>query len=342
MYKKILPALLLMASAHVSSAQSILTGANFNPVIGDQFVSVNSDTSGIYPGAAGAGITWDFSTLLDSVSSDTGLAVLPSTTAAGVGFASSTYAVTTGASSIATAYYTATSSKLSQNGIYASLTSGSTYTDPIDVMRYPFTYTNTYTDTYAGTIIFSSVPVATHGSVTVTCDAYGTLKLPHGNTHTNVLRVHTTQQYIDSANLFGTGTIDTFQIETYTWYEPNYHSALMTIATGTSTAGNYKQVSYESKQLAASVPALSGMASLVSLFPNPAHNELNIEYKTTNLQQVNISLTDMLGREVATIATAATQGSQHITYSTVSLPRGTYLVRITSNGETETRKIQLL
>ena len=340
MYKKLLPALLFSAVSFASYGQiSILTGANFNPVIGDKFISANSDTTGINQGSAGASITWNFSSILDSVSSDTGYAVLPSTTIAGSGFTSSTYAVTNGTTGVA-AYYFANSSSLTQNGIYTA-TSGVVYTDPMDVLRYPFTYGSTFTDTYAGTIVVGSTLVPTHGTTTVTCDGYGTLKLPHGNTHPNVLRVHTAQQYIDSANIFGVGVNDTFQVVTYTWYEPGYHTAIMTIATGTSPAGNFKQVSYESKQIAAAVPVVPGIVSSVQVFPNPAHDVLNVQYTTVNTELVHITLVDVLGRVVAA-KNSATQGMQNISFNTSSLPKGTYVVRITANEEVITGKIELL
>jgi Secretion system C-terminal sorting domain len=340
--KLLISALLCTACISASAQGPTLTASTNNPVIGDQFISINSDTAHISQGAAGANITWDFSTALDSISSDTGTAVTPNSTSGyGTGyFSASTFAVATGASA-SVAYYSATSAKLSQDGLYlpASL-SAVTYSDPMDVLQYPMSYGSSFTDTYAGNIYYSSLtPIASHGSVTVVADGYGILKLPHGNTHSNVLRTHTSQQYIDSANLFGTGVADTFQVETYTWYEPNYHTALLTIATGTSPSGNFKQVSYEYKQTAASVPVVGPLQNTLQIFPNPTTGAINILYAADAGEHGTMTLCDMTGRTIFTISRDITAGQQTISYNTTSLAKGNYIIKLSTNKQTAAQKI---
>ena len=159
-----------------------------------------------------------------------------------------------------------------------------------------------------------------------------------------MLRVHTFQAYTDSADLFGAGGAATFDLNTYTWYTPNYHSALMTIntavGTGLTTGFYFKTVSYAFRQLSnAGVHPVDNIGESLQIFPNPAGNELNINFNAGTGEHVRINMVDMLGRDVAVIADQAAQGMQNITYNTGSLSKGLYLVRLQSGNETATRQI---
>ena len=341
MYKKLLPSLLLIGCAFASSAQPILTAANFNPQIGDAFASRICDTTGVFPGASGANVTWNFSTLT-TTSVDTGMVVACSSTPDSALFPGSTYAIIAHTTHLIP-YYIASSTKLSQNGYYISHApdTNAVYSDPIDQFRYPFTYGYSFSDSYAGIITLDTNIVHETGTINVVYDGYGTLMLP-GFTDSNVLRVYSTQLFVDSANLFGFPVMQTFQLETYAWYIPNYHSPLLAILLTTQVGGSYynKAVSYAPQQLhSAGVTELHNISSSLKLYPNPAQNELNIAYEDATNEQVRITLTDVTGREIAVIAEGAAQGLHHTTYNTTGLAKGLYIVRIQSEKETITRKI---
>jgi len=367
MYKKLLPALLLMSSA-TAFAQPTLTFVTSNPEINDQFVSVACDTTGITPGGGGMDITWTYTALpnllvpatfitpnLDTATvtafstSNPGYTDLL-TAAGGLGsttaFLGSTNAIAS-PSGMGTTYVQALGDKVSQTGVYISTTDFAVYTDPMDQLRYPFTYNSTFTDTYAGALVYtppvgSPVLATESGSVTVTADAWGTLVLP-GNTYANVLRVHSSQSFRDSADVFGVGENDTWDLETYTWYVPGYHSPLLTISTASDAllGVNTKTVSYASRQLANhdAVPTVKGIDNSLSLYPNPASGYIYLSYNNADDQTVCTSLIDMLGREVAVIANQKSQGVTNLTYNTSSLAKGSYFVRLQSADETVTRKL---
>ncbi len=351
MYKALLPALFIIGISATSNAQSpTLTAATNNPIYGDEFITVNCDTSGVTPQSAGVNQVWDFSSVLFPMSlfplsSDTGFVVTPNDAPNGSMFPSSNVAIYTPSSgTTGSMYYVASPTAFSQDGAYSSSTNYAELTDPMDLLRYPFSYPDNFTDTYSGTIYFMGiVPATQSGTISVSCDGYGTLILPGfpvSSTYNNTLRVHSTQNYTDHANLFGVDTSATFQLETYTWYTPGYHNALLTIATATGAGYFFKQVSYSAFENPAheSVGSVTDLASSLNIFPDPAHDMLNIAYNTSSSAKTHITLTDMLGREVGVIAENAT-GSQNISYNISSLSGGIYFVRLQSGSQVVNRKV---
>jgi hypothetical protein len=343
MYKKLLPSLILIGCTITSYAQSTLTGANFNPQIGDAFAIVNCVTDTVTPRNGGAAQNWDFTSLVTS-SLDTGNAVPCTSTAHCAMFSGTTLAITSPQSDLVQ-YIRADASTLSQVGYYQSADTNLVLTNPMDEIRYPFTYPDTFTDTYSGTLTFSLATALDTGSVFVACDGYGTLNLPGGVTFTNALRVHSMQVFTDSTNLFATPTIDTFNISTYTWYVSGYHSALLTISYVTqvgASSSSYQLVSYAPRQVrVAGVPVVNGTGSSLNVYPNPVQNELNIDYDNKTNENVRITLVDMLGRQVAVIADGNSQTAQHLTYNTTGLTKGLYILHLQSGSETITKKIEI-
>lgn len=344
MKKIILSFFALAASAGVASAQASLNAANMNPSLGEIFTSITCDTTGVVQGAAGAGLTWDF-TGLTATGYDTGLSVTCSSTPNCAMFPGTTIAIKTWSGPTVN-YAIATSTKFSQNGYFFSSSQHAVFSDPLDQLHYPMTYLDSFTDSYAGTITYtvSSLPITSHenGVAKVKCDGYGTLKLPGGVIETNVVRVHSYQLFVDSASVFGIDTVASFVLNTYTWYTPGYHSPLMTILESDQVGGTLhtKTVSF-AKRFPTSIASVNDIEASLQLFPNPAVNELNVRLSNGGNANVRISMVDLLGREVAVIADNTNQENVNINYNTSSLPRGVYVVRVNAGNETLTRKVTL-
>ena len=109
-------------------------------------------------------------------------------------------------------------------------------------------------------------------------------------------------------------TVRAYTLETYTWYAPDYHYPLLTIATTTGPGVNTTQVAYSDMQVTGleSVSAQNAANVSFDLFPNPAKDEVNIKYNTPNNENVRICLSDMLGRQAAIITDRYTQGTQQL------------------------------
>lgn len=347
MYRKLLSAILLATASPAAFAQATLTPYNYNPYLGDQYIVKICDTTGIVPGAGGAGKTWNFSSLI-ATHTDTGTAVSCAATPSCPLFSASTSAIVNPGGTMTT-YLITDVSRYSQNGYYGSATQNTIYSDPVDQLRYPFTFGSSFTDTYAGLVTytpsgFPTIYATETGSVTTTCDAWGTLTIP-GNagpvTHSNVLRAHSIQTFRDSANLFGTPTVGTYTLESYTWYTPGYHAALLTISTAVGPGVNTKIVSHAYQKLRTAIPETDDIESSMALFPNPATSELNIRFNAGTNDHYRISLTDILGREVTVIADKDMQGTQSINTNVSSYPKGLYIVRLQSATGTVSRKISI-
>lgn len=357
---KTLFAAVLLAGSSAAFAQSTLTAANFNPQLNDAFQTRNcTSPETVSPGLSGAGITWNFSGLVSlAMETNIGKAVTVASTAATVSplyyaavNANSNMAVTASLAGVVS-YSNGSTTKLSNTGVYKSATENSYYTDPLDQLQYPVTYNTKFSDTYSGYITYTGTPIHESGIIYDTCDGYGSLILPIATggttTYANVLRVHSSQTFADSADLFGTGTptVNEFQTETYTWYCPGYHSALLTISNavglGSAAGFTFSLVNYAERKISdAGVSSIPGIGTSLKLYPNPAKNMLNISFDVTGNENTRVSISDMLGREIAEVANNKMTGAQSISYNTSSITPGIYQVHVQSAAETITKQIQI-
>ena len=82
----------------------------------------------------------------------------------------------------------------------------------------------------------------------------------------------------------------------------------------------------------------------LSVYPNPASSSATVAYTVRNsAEQVNIVLTDLMGRQVRVLANGLMRsGSQSVSLSTADVAAGTYLVRVQVGDKVATRKVVLL
>jgi hypothetical protein len=152
---------LLFSSTFALIAQPTLTRtANF-PAVGDAFSRINCDTVGVSAGAAGANQTWNFSSLQQAASFQSGDFVLPSATDFASDFPSANIAEAYTGGSVN--YFNATTAKTEIVGFVSVNQQGQaslvTFTNPQTTMEYPFTFGDSFTDdanrqygTYNGTV----------------------------------------------------------------------------------------------------------------------------------------------------------------------------------------------
>jgi hypothetical protein len=339
--KKVLCSILLLTGlATGANAQDSLTATGQNPVLGQVFIANTCDTTGVTEGAAGAGVSWNFSGLT-VVSMDTGIAVTCASTPNCSMFPGTTIAIKSNTGTTVN-YAIATTSAYSQNGYYYSSAQYATLSDPMDQLHYPMNYLDSFVDTYAGIINYTSaIPITAHenGTVQVKYDAYGTLTLPD-TTYYNAMRTHSYQMFVDSASVFGIDTVASFILHSYTWYVKNIHSAVLTIMTTDQIGGGIhsKIVNYGKRYTGSlGVADISNASATLNVYPNPSTGMVNISLGGVSTGNEKITLTDLLGRQVAEIAA----GQQHISYDASALPKGVYLVRLQNGAQVVTRKLEL-
>ncbi len=335
MQKLYLSTFIVLLTVNFCFGQAVtITAANFNPQYGEAFITHNCDTTGILQGNLGANQIWDFTSLI-TTSIDTGVGVPCIGTPNCAMFPGSTIAIVNPTATMTT-YLIYDATKISQNGYYASATQNATFTNPMDELHYPFTYLDSFTDAFAGTLTYTSSSVTIsaqqHGTEKVICDGYGVLKLP-GRIDSNVIRVHASQIYIDSTNLFSTSVIDSFQFDSYAWYEPNFHTALLTVSFAHQIGGTIssKVVTYVAKSIL-SVPTISNTNNTIDLYPNPATNQL---YVTMQQNEYNsYSITNSLGVFVTSNEITSIQTDININM----LPSGFYFITFKGKDAIQTMK----
>lgn len=89
----------------------------------------------------------------------------------------------------------------------------------------------------------------------------------------------------------------------------------------------------------------AGTASVVELditefnvYPNPAEDVLNVSFNAQN-GDYTVAIVDLQGRELASQILTGLNGAQLITFPVSELAKGSYLVKISSNGVSETRSV---
>ena len=303
-------------------AQPTLTGANSNPVAGDQFINVSSNY--VSPGSAGASQTWNLSSLTVNSTSTVTVSSAASTTY-GASFPASNLATTSNGTSFE--YFNGNSSVYQSYGS-ASSASVDSYTDPEDRFQYPFTYLSSFTDAFSSVYTSGSTTYYRTGTTNVTADGYGTLTTPSG-TYTNVLRVNTVFSYQDSA----TGGTNKYQRNTFAWYIPNNHTSIATVSSFTFTPSSGSPISnqvasYQTNVITAIEPLVKTQAAC-AITPNPASSNINCSVTLAEGKTIDIKLYNSLGMMVAEKNNLqSTAGVNTYSLDVSSLPAGIYFAEI--------------
>jgi hypothetical protein len=317
-------------------AQPILTAAACNPVSGNVENIVNS--SALSPGSAGANQTWNLAAMSGTVTPTT--YTTPASTPYAAAFPSANLSTMAGANVYA--YYKTSATAYQYYGLATTTNVKTIYSNPEDLIRFPFSYTNTYTDAYVAVTTNTASPNSyRRGSTTVTADAYGTLTTPAG-TFGGVMRVHFVQNYQDSANYSGTPFVTTYSNDEYMWYLNGNHIAIAAVFTLTTNFGGSPSVSSGGSYLnnvVVGIEEQSSQLNSVSVFPNPAINHVNLSVNLTESQKVDIKLFNSLGAQVnATVSAEGIVGANDFKIDLSTLPEGIYFAQIHLDGNLSTTR----
>lgn len=308
-----------------SMAQPTITGTGVNPVIGETVTTHGAAFNS--PGNSGANQTWNFASWVSTSTSITHV-VNPSSTTHGGSFPYANTAFTTEGSAVV-AYYKYNSSAMQNFGSYINVVM--VYSNPEDLMRYPFTFNNTYTDAWSTQFVNGGYTFYRTGTSTVTADGYGTLITPNG-TFTNVLRVHLVQSYQDSAYI-GVPYIITYNNDEYMWYKDGLHFQLASTYNLTTSQGS-TMTGASWAGSTSGVETLSNIISSLRLYPNPASNNISIDITLEKKQKVEINLYNSLGQKLnAYRVLEGEMGENFLQIDVEQLPEGVYLVEILAGGK---------
>lgn len=292
----ILSAITLISS--VAVAQPTLTATNSNPVIGDIFTIQSYSYAS--PGSAGANQTWNFSSITQttvSASSSTCTAVSASNTAT---FPGSNIQSVASATSIG--FGNSNSTSYQNTGVKQG-TVNIVYSNPEDIIHYPFAMGNTYSDPFAATFTNAGSTYTRTGTTAVTADGYGTIQLP-GATFSNALRVHFVQTYKDTTFITGFGPYVLHYVnDEYMWYIPGNHASVFSVFSFTaSSAFTGTSISTGANKLVTITTRINEQPNSISslnFYPNPLTNGiLNLDLNLTESIKFQVVIIDNLGREV--------------------------------------------
>lgn len=80
-------------------------------------------------------------------------------------------------------------------------------------------------------------------------------------------------------------------------------------------------------------------AGIVSIYPNPAQNQVTIEYDNTYGEKLNISLVNHLGQSIKKLDAGIAEGYNQVEMDLTGVQSGVYFIRIENGSEVITRKL---
>jgi hypothetical protein len=302
--KKLYTLILLSIATLSSKAQYTLTTAN-EPSLGDVEYTWNADTAGVQNGSAGAGQSWNYTTLTTGTNTiKTTSYVAVSSVPNGTAFPGANLAQTSDGTNFNMWNYGATNITLwgATNPTLTILFSNAEL-----VLYLPFTYLNANTDTYASTFSFSGITANQNGTVTTNGDAYGTLNMPGGNSFPNTLRIKLTS--VENNTYTGSvSATETVVANSYIYFNSASKNAMLTIENSlkTTKSGTTTTV-VKDKKVTINNAAFVGIKESVknsnfSISPNPSSNkEINLSFLLLESENYTAIVYNALGQEVKTM-----------------------------------------
>lgn len=326
---QLLTALLATAANAVFAQAPILTAAN-NPIAGERFQVVATDTFSVGP--TGVGLIWNFDTL-SNYGTDTLAITTCGATAYCADFPGAVLASYNVSIPALVSYFTPSSSGVSFYGAYNTVPMS--YTNQEDLLHYPLTYNDFYADSFYSVFTSAGYTYYRKGFVTVKADAYGTLNLPYGS-FPNALRLKTTEIFGDSTSTGGSPYIWHYNSVAYAWYVPGYHMELLGINRMYRNSMLTTVSTYYTVQPPVGLPPVCTSDGPSQIYPNPAVNECTV-YNPAGFEAGSyLSVIGIDGREVASYDLHGTK----VTLPVAQLMPGLYQCRINRIGrETQVMKL---
>lgn len=290
-------------------------------------------------GTAGANQNWNFGNLVAD-SSAIVFVELPSATPQGGEFPNATAAVV---NPDGTQYFQASSGLLELVGP-SLLGQTAPLSNPASYLPFPCTFQTSWEDDFDGSIDLMGFPLSVSGNVIGIADGYGTLVLPEGTVN-DVLRVRRITTTIIDITGFGSGELEE---NAFAFYRVGLGLPILEIA---STAGELPllgPLEFQSlKWVDVTTVGIEDLFSSnigVEVFPNPATNNVQVNFGLAGGRTVAIELFDINGRQVRSVAMNTGNSGVHTGMVDVSeLSSGVYMLRITDNtGRVGTSRVQVL
>ena len=340
--KKALLIAIVFISPYISVGQIVLNQTDL-PNIGDIQIMVSVDSTqgvGLSPGASGANVIWNFSSLIAGISEDTTYYENPTSTPYGSSFPSaniSTKEWSQNENCFGYWYYINNSLGMQTIGKGdcwstppATLISGNSLSFPL------LTYGNFVNHSLRGVLdstgpgdyrVFLFINVST-------ADAWGTITTPVGTV--SAIRIYTTVTFYDSSYVGGVGTQNSLITDDYNykWYEKDLGWPVLDISKN-SMEYDYKTARY-SASLATGINSIAYSDNSLSIYPNPNNGVFSISWQNA-VAKSEVEIYNVLGEKVYATSNFKQQTSNEI--DLLNSPKGFYFVKINDGTKIYYRKI---
>ena len=355
MKKIYLSLLAFIATSIALIAQPILTHSNYVPAINDTQLFYVADTNFTFlDNTIGADVIFDYTTMrgdTPTVLTQTQYVVNPASTPLSSTYPSATHTDTTAGNPGNFKYNQDFTDSLDLIGlVFGNVpTFGQVVAeynnDPEILMKFPFQYGDSFTDNYGGQFTGQTVTTNGSGSVTVSADAWGTLKLPMGQTIDSVLRINIIEQLLtDTIFLpFPLPTILPIQFNAVqvNYYKPSINKQPLLSYVLADVAGDttYTLLS-QYPMLGVGVNELDKNIN-ARLYPNPSNRDFTtLTFDLENNSAVKVTLTNSLGQNVKNVFSGnLQQGENQLKIKTATLSKGLYFISISVDNRFTTKKL---
>lgn len=293
------------------------------------------------PGASGADVIWDFSSLVPTGDYDTLYYVNPSTTLYASSFPTANISIRnweSGENCNGFEYYIKSSTGMQWLGM------GNCWNTPPEIfvlgnfMSFPLLSYGSSVN-HSGRAIFDVISSDTYTAYSFTevstADGWGTITTPVGTV--DAIRVYTVETAYDSSYVSGVGTQNSVVTGNYyyRWYEKDLGWPVLEIGKGLMMDDNEQTARY-SGTLATNINTIAGTDNSLSLYPNPNNGVFSISLKNAvGISEVEIY--NALGEKVYATSSFKLQTTNEIDIS--ASPKGIYFVKINDGTRVYDRKI---
>jgi hypothetical protein len=131
---------------------------------------------------------------------------------------------------------------------------------------------------------------------------------------------------------YNTSSSGTYYLKVYGYNGATSASQCYSLKISTSSS-NFRTTGDEEEGISTK-EIIAEEVPLLKLYPNPAQDNLNIEFMSEANAQATVSVFDMTGRKVLGIEKETTEGINLLNLNTANLVKGNYIFQIQNNGET--------
>ena len=272
-------------------SQITITQSTTAPSVGDSY-DFNTIQNGSFDySPSGMNQTWDFSNAIELTTSTFNYVNLDNSSNGNSYPAANVVETASGAEN----YYAVSSTGSTIVGQYQGGLVDITYTDEREFIRYPLTYGDVYNSTFVGKVknILAGIELTRSGTVSISADGYGTLKLPGGVIITDALRISNIATYSD--NYMGV-EVSSGVDSIITWYSGGIKNYIANFSVAYSNGTKaLAQGIYREGLTSNSVPNRIHTPT-ITLYPNPAQNLLTISCVQNGIAA---AVYDILGKKEA-------------------------------------------